>query len=200
MNFSNPTTRFFIGCVMPILLEIFIYETYLYLKPDYSPDFIILIIILPMLLPLIFFYFISPYFIFYATQSGRYYREALNKSIDDIFITESYVLNKTEVETIKSKLTLSLIPALERRYRSSYVNSYFTQLNPNTHNSEENSLLNFYETIFLFSFFSMVFSLFNAFIVLYSSSSPVIIERILIIDRIENQTNVVIYALLMSRF
>lgn len=197
MNFSNPTTRFFIGCYLPIILELFIYEAYLYLKPDFNPDFIIFIITLPLILPLIFFYFVSPYLIFFATQSGSNYKQGLNRAIDDIFLAEKSVLTNEEINVVKAKLISTLIPELTKRFRSNYVNSYFTQYSQDSEPNSEESLLNFYETIFLFSFFSVVFSFFNAMLTMYLFSSSFAIEGIIIIDQIENLTNVVIFALVM---
>ena len=162
MNFSNPTTRFLISCYFPILLEFLIYEAYLFLKPYRTPDFMLILITIPMILPLIFFYFISPYIIFKLSSAGEHYGDALEKGIDEIFISEKNVLTNGEINIIKQKLQSTLIPELRRTFRSNYVNNFFTQTH--TNDSEEYSILNFYETIFLFSIFSSFFSFFNALI------------------------------------
>ena len=149
-------TRFIIGCYFPILLEVLIYETYLYLKPTRQPDFMLLIYTIPVILPLIFFYFVSPYIIFKLSSAGETYSNALEKSIDEIFISEKNVLNPNEIVVIKQELESTLIPELVRNFRSEYVNTYFSQSHPNE--KEDYSVLNFYEEIFLFSLFSTFFS------------------------------------------
>lgn len=187
-------TRFTIGCYFPIFLEILIYETYIFLKPGRTPDFMILIVTIPLFLPLIFFYFISPYLIFKLSLAGEAYSSALDKSIDEIFISEKSVLDEQEITVVRQELETTLIPELVRNFRSSYVNNYFT-----SHDSdiEEYSLLNFYESIFLFSFFSSILSFFNAFITIYLHDNSIYIETILIADKISSTDNVLLFGSLM---
>lgn len=195
MNFSNPINRFLIGVYSPLFLEFIIYETYLFLKPNYEPNFMLLIISVPLVLPLIFFYFISPYIIFTLSSSGEHYGLALKKGINEIFISEKNVLDENEVEIVKNKLESTLIPELKRQFRASYANSYFTQ----THEDHvsEYSVLNFYETIYLFSLFSIFYSFFNAFITTYLHYNRLEIEHIIIADKISDPLNVYIFTLFM---
>ena len=154
----------------------------------------ILIVTIPLFLPLIFFYFISPYLIFELSQAGEAYSSALEKSIDEIFISEKSVLDEMEITVVRQELETTLIPQLVRNFRSSYVNNYFT-----SHDSEieEYSLLNFYESIFLFSIFSSILSFFNAFITIYLHDNSIYIETILIADKISNSDNVLLFGTLM---
>lgn len=187
-------TRFTIGCYFPIFLEILIYETYVFLKPGRTPDFMTLIVTIPLFLPLIFFYFLTPYLIFKISLAGEEYSSALRKSIDEIFISEKSVLDENEITVVRQELETTLIPELVHNFRSSYVNNYFT-----SHDSdvEEYSVLNFYESIFLFSFLSSILSFFNAFITLYLHYNSIYIEKILIADQIDSQNNVLLFGSLM---
>ena len=192
---SNFINKFLIGCYLPLFLEVLIYELYLFLKPRFTPDFLLFIITLPLILPLIFFYFMSPYLIFKITKSGESYSEALNVSIEEIFISEKDVLTTNEIDIIKIKLKDLLIPELKRKFRSNYVNNYFTQ--SNLYETEDYTVLNFYETIFLFSFFSFFYAIFNAFVTFYLYFDSIIIEGIVIADKIENPFRVFAFASLM---
>lgn len=194
MNFTNPLTRFGFGCVAPFILQILIYQTYLWLKPDSQPDFILLVFSIPVVLPLVFFYFLSPYLIFYLSASGRTYTDKLNQSINEIFIAEKEVLTEEEVKTVQTELRSTLIPELSRRFRSGYVNHYFQQLRQDT---EEASVLSFYEMIFLFGFFTSLYSAFNGIAVIFLHFGSFSLDGNVIIDQISSLTNVVIFSGLM---
>jgi hypothetical protein len=194
LNFGNPITRFILGSVAPLFLEGMIYQCYLFLKPDYEPDFMIFIIFIPLILPLIFFYFLSPYFIFGISRTGQFYRIELNQSINEIFITEKEIFSPEEIFTIREELRQSLIPELARLFRSNYVNHFFQQSQTD---SAEESVLGFYETIFLFAFFSSILFFFNGLLTLYLYNNSIIIEHIVIIDQIENFTNILLSASFM---
>ena len=180
MNFSNPIMRFVVGCYFPVLIELLIYEAYLFIKPDRAPDFMLLVVTLPIVLPLIFFYFLSPYLIFKLSSTGEHYTEALEKGIDEIFISEKNVLTPNEIEIVKGKLETALIPVLTRQFRSTYANNYFNQL----HDQKvgEYSVLNFYETIYLFSLFSAFFSFFIALVTFYFNFADISIEGFIFAD------------------
>ncbi len=188
-------TRFFIGCYFPVLLEILIYETYLYLKPTRQPDFMLLIYTIPVILPLIFFYFISPYIIFRLSSAGEKYSTALDKSIEEIFISEKNVLDPKEISIVKQELEATLIPELVRNFRSDYVNTYFSQSHPNE--AEEYSVLNYYEEIFLFSLFASFFSFINALVTLYLHFDNLVFGTIFIADKIYDIFNVLLFFSIM---
>ena len=102
---------------------------------------------------------------------------------------------ENEIEIVKQKLQSTLIPELRRTFRSNYVNNFFTQTH--TNDSEEYSILNFYETIFLFSIFSSFFSLFNAFITIYLHFDSIYIENIIIADKIDKPANIFLFTSVM---
>ena len=189
-------TRFFIGCYFPVVLEVLIYETYLYLKPSRQPDFMLLIYTIPIVLPLVFFYFISPYIIFKLSSAGEKYLKALEKSIDEIFISEKNLLNPNEITIVKQELESTLIPELVRNFRSEYVNSYFSQSHPNE--TEDYSVLNFYEGIFLFSLFASFFSFLNAIVTLYLHFDSLILGTLNIADQITDIINVLVFFSIMA--
>lgn len=189
-------TRFIIGCYFPVFLEMLIYESYLYLKPHRQPDFMLLIYTIPIVLPLVFFYFVSPYVIFKLSSAGEKYSSALEKSIDEIFISEKNVLNPNEILIVKKELESTLIPELVRNFRSDYINSYFSQSHPNE--VEEYSILNFYEEIFLFSMFASFFSFFNALVTVYLHFDNLILGTINIADKITDILNVLLFFSIMT--
>lgn len=195
MNFNSPVTRFLLGVVFPFFLELMIYQSYLFLKPNRNPDFLLSIFLIPILLPLIFFYFVSPYFIYSLSGTGRKYSESLNLSINEIFITKKEILSQQEIETIGKELRQTLIPELTRRFRANYVNHFFQQSHAKGHDID--SVLGFYETILLFAVFSFALSLINGILAIFLNFFSINIEQIVIVDQISNITNVLLTAIFM---
>jgi hypothetical protein len=143
------------GILFPFVLEALLYQTYLFLNPnsEFDPDFMFFLIFSPLIIPLIFLYFLSPYFLYNYTQVGNNYKKLLRKNIDNIFLSEKEILEEQEEKIIREELLTTLIPDLERIFRRSYVDSYFQDRSA-TRNVRQSNLLSFFETVFLFGMIS----------------------------------------------
>ncbi|MHA2339823.1 MAG: hypothetical protein ACXACX_21140, partial [Candidatus Hodarchaeales archaeon] len=156
MKFTSSTIyRFLFGILFPFVLEALLYQTYLFLNPnsEFDPDFMFFLIFSPLIIPLIFLYFLSPYFLYNYTQVGNNYKKLLRKNIDNIFLSEKEILEEQEEKIIREELLTTLIPDLERIFRRSYVDSYFQDRSA-TRNVRQSNLLSFFETVFLFGMIS----------------------------------------------
>ncbi|MHA2105940.1 MAG: hypothetical protein ACW981_21140 [Candidatus Hodarchaeales archaeon] len=197
MKFTSSTIyRFLFGILFPFVLEALLYQTYLFLNPnsEFDPDFMFFLIFSPLIIPLIFLYFLSPYFLYNYTQVGNNYKKLLRKNIDNIFLSEKEILEEQEEKIIREELLTTLIPDLERIFRRSYVDSYFQDRSA-TRNVRQSNLLSFFETVFLFGMISGILNIINGILALYVHFTPINTQFNIGIDQIENIGNALLFIL-----
>ena len=192
--------RFLFGIFFPFVLEGLLYQSYLFLNPNsnFKPDFLFFLIFAPLLIPMIFLYFITPWFIFKYTQVENNYRSGLSKNINNIFLQEKGVLDENEEKIIRQELINTMIPDLISAYRARYIDSFFSRvMTTSNRNARQINLLSFFETIFLFGIISGIINVINSILALYVHFSSIELQFANIqIDQIHNASNAFFFILL----
>ena len=189
---TSPFNRFLLGVLAPFLLEGLIYQSYLFLNPKLEPNFNFFIIYFPLLFPLFFFFFTTPWIIYYFSGAGKNYLLGLVKNIDSIFLQEKEILSEDERVAIEEELKTSLIPELVRQYRTRYIDSYFQDRSTQTPISY-NNLLSFYESLCIFGLLTGILNLFNALLTLYVHTASLDLAINIHIKQITDLINILIF-------
>ena len=186
--------RFLLGVYAPFILEFIIYAIYLVAKGD-EFNFGIILWSFILFAPALFFYMISPMIIYYITGTGKIYENSLKENIDTLFIfsDDEQSSDENQKNMIREEINKKLIPELVKNVRGLYIDSYISR---SKDNKKENLLSNF-ETIFLFSTIWASLSFANLIGVIILHFTPISLDFI-ILDRIDNWINIVVFALVFA--
>lgn len=192
--------RFLLGVYVPLILEFLVYAIYTALrgiKLDVTWLIYLVIWILIFIAPALFFYIISPMFIYFICGIGKEYDISLRKNIDSLFIFSDDVDGVSTKQKVKIEKSIEekLIPQLVKEVRGLYIDSYVSR----TKESKKENLLSSFESLLLFSVIWSVFSLANFVGVIVLHFREISFDFI-IIDKIDNPINVAIFASLFVIF
>lgn len=192
LKITSPFNRFLLGVLAPFILEGLVYQSYLFLNPRFEPNFNFFIIYFPLLIPLFFFFFITPWIIYYLSGTGKNYSLGLLKNIDSIFLQEKEILSENERVIIEKELKTSLIPELAKQYRTRYIDSYF-QDRANQTPVYYSDLLSFYESLFIFGLLTGILNFFNAVLTIFVHTTSLDLPINIHIEKITNLLNTLLF-------
>ncbi len=203
--FAN--NRLFLGLFLPFFLEFLIFALYNMLKSG-TLDFTIFLPLIFFVFPCLFLYISSPYLIFYGSRVRTYLSSNLLENLETVFlgvkkdISESTIqkVPRLELRTMTEELSVDeeksvlglvekkLVPKTLEKSRKQYVESYFTR----TYNNRAESLITYYESIFLFSGVSFILNIINIGGLMYLHYNSINLD-FLTIDQITNMVNVTVF-------
>ena len=148
-----------------------------------------------LIAPALFFYMISPMFIYFVSGVGKTYEVSLKENIDSLFIFSDDEESLTEKQMIKIHQAIDeeLIPELVKEVRGLYIDSYVSR----TRSNRKENLLSSFETLFLFSAMWSILSLANLVGVVILHFRPIELDFV-VIDKIDNPINVAIFVSLFA--
>ncbi|MHA1124932.1 MAG: hypothetical protein ACTSO7_10370 [Candidatus Heimdallarchaeota archaeon] len=186
--------RFLLGIYAPFILELIVYAIYLFAK---GAEFNFGVVLWSVILfaPALFIYMISPMIIYFISGMGNYYKKNLQDNIDSLFIfsDDEKSSDENQKNKIREEINKKLIPELVTNVRGLYIDSYISR---SRDNKKENLLSNF-ETIFLFSTIWASLSIANFIGVILLHFTPISLDFI-ILDKIDNWVNIVIFAIIFA--
>lgn len=186
--------RFFLGILLPVLIEFGIYETYLYLNPRLTPNFEILFLLIPLLLILLNIYILSPNLIYFSSRINEYYKSWLQNYLNRIFKKNEELLDEKEKSFIREGIENEVIPSLQRSLREEYMRKF--------HDRKLEGLdasLTYQESLFLFSLFSVVVNAINIGLIFYVHSNSISFLNIYL-DQITNIGYILFFASIFGIF
>ncbi|MHA1912019.1 MAG: hypothetical protein ACTSYA_10010 [Candidatus Kariarchaeaceae archaeon] len=206
--FAN--NRLFLGLFLPFFLEFLIFALYNMLKTG-TLDFTIFLPLIFFIFPCLFLYISSPYLIFYGSRVRTYLSSNLLKNLEAVFLgikkdisastiqkvprlelkTMAEELSNEEEETVLNLVERKLVPKTLEKSRKQYVESYFTR----NYNNRAESLITYYESIFLFSGASFILNMFNIGGLMYLHYNSINLD-FMTIDKITNTVNVTVFLML----
>ncbi len=148
-----------------------------------------------LIAPALFFYMLSPVFIYYVSGAGKYYEKNLKENLDSLFIfsdDEDHLVDKQKLK-IREEINEKLIPRLVKDVKGLYIDSYISR----SRSDKKNNLLSSFESLFLFSILWSILSLADFIGVIILHYTPIALDFVYI-DQITNGINVVIFALIFG--
>ncbi|NHJ86166.1 MAG: hypothetical protein FK734_11940 [Asgard group archaeon] len=186
--------RFLLGVYAPIILEFIVYGIYTLAKgAEFNWGFLLWALML--FAPALFLYMVSPMIIYFVSGVGNFYKKNLMNNIDSLFIfsDDEEGLSNKQKEKVYQEIEKQLVPQLVKQVRILYIDSYISR----SRNSKKENLLSSFETLFLFSITWSILSLADFIGVIILHFSPISLDFI-VIDRIDNAVNVIIFALIFA--
>ena len=197
--------RFGIGIILPVVVEIAVFQSYLWFKTarlDLGLAGILdLGIAFPLALfaiPLMLLYVIAPHLIYNFSLAGREYEKNLVDHLDEIFQVdigsdvEGPVLSTSDKERIREQIISRLIPVLKREFKREYTDTYFTR-----EPGKEQDVLTYHETMFLLTGLLFLINTMNTVGVILLHFGDLTLD-FFYIDQISNPVNVLIFASLFA--
>ncbi|MFW9924417.1 MAG: hypothetical protein ACFFDW_14130 [Candidatus Thorarchaeota archaeon] len=186
--------RFFLGVYAPIILEFIVYAIYA-AASGAEINFGIILWALMLVAPALFFYMISPMFIYFVSGTGKNYESNLKGNLETLFIfsDDEQDLTENQKGKLREAITTNLIPQLVASVRGLYIDSYVSR----SRNSKKDNLLSSFETLFLFSTIWSIFSLSDFVGVIILHFTPITLD-FLVVDQITNPINVIIFATIFA--
>ncbi len=181
--------RFLLGVYSPIILEFIVYAIYTSAK-GVELNWGIILWALMLIAPALFFYMISPMFIYFVSSVGKSYETSLKNNIESLFIFSDDEESLTEKQKAKIHQAIDeqLIPELVEEVRGLYIDSYVSR----TRSSRKETLLSSFETLFLFSTMWSILSLADLIGVIILHFRPIELDFV-VIDKIDNPVNIAIF-------
>lgn len=192
--------RFLLGVYIPLVLEFLvfaIYSAFRGTKLDVTWLIYLIIWILIFLAPALFFYIVSPMFIYFICGISKEYEMSLKKNIDSLFIFSDDIVGVSTKLKVKIEKSIEerLIPQLVKEVRGLYIDSYVSR----TKESRKENLLSSFESLLLFSVIWAILAMANFIGVIILHYRPISFD-FFILDRIDNPINVAIFASLFAIF
>ncbi|MFX0095344.1 MAG: hypothetical protein ACFFBD_26655 [Candidatus Hodarchaeota archaeon] len=179
--------RFILGILLPLLVEFGLYETYLYLNPNFTPTLDILFLLIPLMLLLLNIFILSPNLIYFASRIGKDYKSWLENYLDRIFDENKELLEETEKSIIRRGIQQEVIPSLQSELREEYMRKFH-----NRGFDVLESSLTYQEALFLFSVFSIVTNIINIGLMIYIHYNSIRFSAIYI-DQITDIGNILLF-------
>ncbi len=186
--------RFLLGVYAPIILEFIVYAIYISAKGA-EPNWGVILWALMLIAPALFLYMVSPILIYFMSGVGKFYDKKLRENRETLFIFEDDEESLTEKQKVRISEAIDtiLIPQLVKKVRYLYIDSFVSR----SKESNKNNLLSSFETLFLFSTIWSILSLADLIGIIILHFRPITLDFI-IIDKIENPINVVIFVLIFG--
>ncbi|NHJ33333.1 MAG: hypothetical protein FK732_10770 [Asgard group archaeon] len=192
--------RFLLGVYVPLILEFLVFTIYTALRgTELEITWLIYLIIWILILsaPALFFYMVSPMFIYFLCGIKKEYGSSLRKNIDSLFVFSDDVAGVSTALKVKIEKSIEerLIPQLVQEVRGLYIDSYVSR----TKGSRKENLLSSFESLLLFSVIWAILAMANFVGVIILHFRPISFDFITI-DQIDNPINVAIFASVFAVF